>query len=558
MGCCQGNKQDMDQQNEQVKELIEYQQPEYKANILDLNSEVYKVEQIQERNGEADQTQKKETNYSQEIKSAKKEENSQTRSIVQQQEQEKQWAIKQTMFVRINSKKNVSEFYVIKEMLGEGGFGKVYKAVHRQTGMIRAIKLILKSKLNKEDQEKLLEETSILMDIDHPNIVKLYEMFQDENSYYLISEYCDGGELFEKIKFVQILTEKEIASYMKQILSAVSYCHSKGIVHRDLKPENILFDSKSQGATLKIIDFGASAKLKEDEKLNKKIGTPFYVAPEVLNGSYDEKCDIWSLGVVLYILLCGYPPFFGHSEEEVLAKVRKGTYQFDSNDWSRVSMQAKDLIRRMLFYDPSFRIGASDAYQHAWISNNKAKGQVNNLSLKRLQDFDSKNKLKYAILQFITVQVVSNQQKNDLQKIFLDIDRNGDGTVSKEELLAAYLKMYKGDTIAAQHIVEELFPQLDANKSGKVDFSEFISASINRDKTLSKKKIEQSFKLFDLDGNGYITKQEINELFGNEIDEKMWEDILKDCDINQDGMISLNEFITLLESTIQQNSKLKH
>ncbi|CAD8044646.1 unnamed protein product [Paramecium primaurelia] len=556
MGCCQGNPYDMNQVNESVKELTEYQQPEYKANIVDLNNKVKQTEQVQERIPDAEQTPKKETNYSQEMKSGKKEDNQETRSLVQQQGQEKQWIIKQTMFVRINSKKNVSEFYTIKEMIGQGGFGKVYKVVHRQTGMIRAMKLILKSKLKKEDQEKLLEETSILMDIDHPNIVKLYEMYQDDNSYFLISEYCDGGELFEKIKFVQILTEKEIASYMKQILSAVSYCHSKGIVHRDLKPENILFDSKNQGGALKIIDFGASAKLVNDEKLNKRIGTPFYVAPEVLNGSYDEKCDIWSLGVLLYILLCGYPPFFGHSEGEVLAKVRKGTYQFDSNDWSRVSMQAKDLIRRMLFYDPSARISASEAQQHAWISNNKAKGQVNNLSLKRLQDFDSKNKLKYAILQFITVQVVSSQEKDDLLKTFQDIDKNGDGTVSKEELLAAYMKIYKGDTLAAQHIVEELFPQLDANKSGKVDFSEFVTASINRDRTLSKKKIEQSFKLFDLDGNGYITKQEINELFGNEIDEKMWEDILKDCDTNKDGMISLNEFITLLESKIQQNTKI--
>ncbi|CAK75108.1 unnamed protein product (macronuclear) [Paramecium tetraurelia] len=546
----------MNQLNESVKELTEYQQPEYKANIVDLNNQGKQMERVQERIADVEQTPKKETNYSQEMKSGKKDDNQETRSLVQQQGQEKQWIIKQTMFVRINSKKNVSEFYTIKEMIGQGGFGKVYKVVHRQTGMIRAMKLILKSKLKKEDQEKLLEETSILMDIDHPNIVKLYEMYQDDNSYFLISEYCDGGELFEKIKFVLILTEKEIASYMKQILSAVSYCHSKGIVHRDLKPENILFDSKNQGAALKIIDFGASAKLVNDEKLNKRIGTPFYVAPEVLNGSYDEKCDIWSLGVLLYILLCGYPPFFGHSEGEVLAKVRKGTYQFDSNDWSRVSMQAKDLIRRMLFYDPSARINASEAQQHAWISNNKAKGQVNNLSLKRLQDFDSKNKLKYAILQFITVQVVSSQEKDDLLKIFQDIDKNGDGTVSKEELLAAYLKIYKGDALAAQHIVEELFPQLDANKSGKVDFSEFVTASINRDRTLSKKKIEQSFKLFDLDGNGYITKQEINELFGNEIDEKMWEDILKDCDTNKDGMISLNEFITLLESKIQQNPKL--
>lgn len=122
-----------------------------------------------------------------------------------------------------------------------------------------------------------------------------------------------------------------------------------------------------------------------------------------MNANYDEKCDIWSLGVILYILMCGYPPFFGHSEAEVLSKVRKGTYSFDSNDWNKVSIQAKDLIRRMLFYDPSIRISATEAIQHQWITNNRAKGALNNVALKRLQDFDSKNKLKYAILQFITV-----------------------------------------------------------------------------------------------------------------------------------------------------------
>jgi calcium-dependent protein kinase len=116
---------------------------------------------------------------------------------------------------------------------------------------------------------------------------------------------------------------------MKQVLSAIMYCHNRGIVHRDLKPENILFDSKKVGACLKIIDFGASAKLSADVKLSKRIGTPFYVAPEVLAARYDEKCDIWSLGVILYILLCGYPPFFANSEMEVLKKVKMGTYSFD-------------------------------------------------------------------------------------------------------------------------------------------------------------------------------------------------------------------------------------
>ncbi|CAD8074409.1 unnamed protein product [Paramecium primaurelia] len=465
----------------------------------------------------------------------------------------KQWNIKQTMFVRVNSKKNINDSYLIKEMIGQGGFGKVYKVVHKQTGMIRAVKMILKEKMKQEDEERLLEETAILMDIDHPNIVKLYEIFSDKYSYYLVSEYCEGGELFEKIKLVSILTEKEIANFMKQILSAVSYCHQKGIVHRDLKPENILFDQKHSQASIKIIDFGASAKLQNCEKLQKRIGTPFYVAPEVLDANYDEKCDIWSLGVILYILLSGYPPFMGANEQEVLIKVKKGEYSFDPTDWGKVSNSGKDLIRRMLMYNPTNRISAADALNHEWIKNNKAKGQINSLTLSKLQDFDSKNKLKYAIFQFITVQVVTNQEKNDLLRIFQEIDKNGDGTVSKDELYQAYLKIHKGDKLAAETIVEELFPQLDANGSGIVDFSEFITATINKEKSLSRQRIEQSFKLFDLDQNGLITKQELNELFDEEIDEQMWQEILDQCDTDNDGMINLTEFINLLENKISKN-----
>ncbi|CAK91783.1 unnamed protein product (macronuclear) [Paramecium tetraurelia] len=543
-GCCASKSLENQTNSVILKENSEQFQNEFIQSVLNLDANC-SVQKEKEINFPI-----KNTSYTKDITDVEiKQEYMKTSS--------KQWNIKQTMFVRVNSKKNINESYLIKEMIGQGGFGKVYKVVHKQTGMIRAVKMILKEKMKQEDEERLLEETAILMDIDHPNIVKLYEIFSDTYSYYLVSEYCEGGELFQKIKLVSILTEKEIANFMKQILSAVSYCHQKGIVHRDLKPENILFDQKHDQASIKIIDFGASAKLQNCEKLQKRIGTPFYVAPEVLDANYDEKSDIWSLGVILYILLSGYPPFMGTNEQEVLIKVKKGEYSFDPNDWGKVSNTGKDLIRRMLLYNPTNRISAADALNHEWIKNNKAKGQINNLTLSKLQDFDSKNKLKYAIFQFITVQVVTNQEKNDLLKIFQEIDKNGDGTVSKDELYQAYLKIHKGNKLAAETVVEELFPQLDANGSGIVDFSEFITATINKEKSLSRQRIEQSFKLFDLDGNGLITKQELNELFDEEIDEEMWQEILDQCDNDNDGMINLNEFINLLENKISKTPLFK-
>ncbi|KAM3136552.1 hypothetical protein pb186bvf_011355 [Paramecium bursaria] len=538
MGCCQTNPQAQENLSEMLRDPSQH--------IIEFETNVINLDQKQEMVIKKEQTESKELS-----KSSQQDGNIPT------------WSITKTMFVRLNSKKNINESYTIKELIGQGGFGRVYRVIHKSTGLSRAMKVILKEKMKKEDQDKLLEECSIMMEMDHPNIVKLFELYTDETSYFLVSEYCEGGELFEKIKQFQILTEKEIAGYMKQILSAVAYCHSRGVVHRDLKPENILFDGKKENAQIKIIDFGASAKLLNNEKLKKRIGTPFYVAPEVLNANYDEKCDIWSLGVILYILLCGYPPFFGHSEQEVLQKVKKGLYTFDTNDWSKVSIQAKDLIRRMLFFEPQQRIAAKDAYNHHWIIDNKVKGQLNNSALRKLQNFDSKNKLKYAIMQYITLQVISSQEKEEMLKSFQEIDNNGDGTVSKEELFQgtpnlisiAYVKVFKGDKVNAQTLVDELFQQLDANNSGKVDFSEFVTATINREKILSKKKIEQSFKLFDLDGNGYITRIELTELFGGEVDDQMWQQILQECDENHDGQISLPEFIKLIDYKIQKNDK---
>jgi len=174
----------------------------------------------------------------------------------------------------------------------------------------------------------------------------------------LITEYCNGGELFERVKTMNGFTEKIAAFYMKQIISAVVHCHAQNIVHRDLKPENILFDSKKQSANVKVIDFGTSRRFDPSKKLTKTLGTPYYIAPEVLHKNYNEKCDVWSLGVILYIMLCGYPPFNGRNEKEILKRVETGIFSFDPEEWANISTEAKTLINKMLILDPSKRISA--------------------------------------------------------------------------------------------------------------------------------------------------------------------------------------------------------
>lgn len=205
--------------------------------------------------------------------------------------------------------------YQIGQMLGQGAFGEVRKCIHRKTKVIRAVKLIRKDAMTAEEEQSFKDEIAILSKLDHPNILKLYEVFTDDKRYYLVTELCKGGELFDEILNKGYFSEKEAALIIQQILQAVSYCHNLKIVHRDLKPENVLID-KEQGNCIKIIDFGTSIK-HNDQVLTNTHGTSYYIAPEVLLKKYNEKCDVWSIGVILYILLSGKPPFDGNTDNEI-------------------------------------------------------------------------------------------------------------------------------------------------------------------------------------------------------------------------------------------------
>ena len=273
--------------------------------------------------------------------------------------------INKESFVTIN-KGDITVFYEIIKKIGEGAYGKIYKVKNKQSGDIRAMKQIIKSKIT--DMAKFQTEIKILSMVDHPNIVRLFEVIEDDKYFNLIQELCTGGELYKKHQTTQ-LKEKEIAVIFNQIMSAVAYCHEKGIVHRDLKLENILFVSEDPDSPIKVIDFGFSVLFdkkqnsKNDDKKNSdgndikkfglrrmksKVGTLYYISPEIIKGNYDEKCDIWACGVILYILLCGYPPFNGNTDKEVYNLITQVKYDFDKEKWKNISKYARDLIKNML------------------------------------------------------------------------------------------------------------------------------------------------------------------------------------------------------------------
>lgn len=229
----------------------------------------------------------------------------------------------------------LDSYYRLETQLGygtshPGAFGRVFEATHLSSGARRAVKIIPRDKIEEKQLGQMISEVSILKTLDHPHILKVYEVFVESASVSIVSELCTGGELFEKITKLKRFSEQMGSTYMQQILSAVAYCHDRGIVHRDLKPENLLLENPSANALLKVIDFGTSSKVAPGSQLHNVLGTPYYIAPEVLSRKYNEKCDVWSLGVVLYILLSGSPPFTGSSDKEVLRKVHLGYYDFDS------------------------------------------------------------------------------------------------------------------------------------------------------------------------------------------------------------------------------------
>lgn len=383
--------------------------------------------------------------------------------------------------------------------------------------------------------------------MDHPNIIKLYEVYEDNRYIYLIMEECSGGELFdriiERINKKELFTEKQAAVIFKNMMSALCYCHANQICHRDLKPENLLFLNSSEDSPLKVIDFGLSKMFtKEDKKMTTKVGTAYYVSPEVLEGDYDEKCDIWSAGVILYILLTGDPPFNGANDSEIYRKITKKQFTFPSPSWDKISEDVKDLIRNMLC-DPKDRYSAEKVLQHTWVVNQAPHSveSVLSLNVESLKNYKNSNNLKRAVLTFIASRLKDEEIK-DLKDIFMALDKNKDGTLTIEEVKEGVSQL-KDKNVN----VEEVFKSIDTDCSGVINYTEFLAATIDQKTYLKEERLYEAFKAFDKDGSGKISIHEIKSVMsGDEKDFTSLEEQMKLYDTNGDGEIDIQEFIQMM------------
>ena len=285
--------------------------------------------------------------------------------------------------------------------------------------------------------------------------------------------------------------------------------------------------------------------------MTKINGTPYYIAPEVLNEVYDEKCDIWSAGVIFYILLCGYPPFNGETDKDIMKAVKKGEFDFPKEEWDVVSNTAKDLIKKMLTYDPKKRYSALDCLSHDFFKKNESKEKNNNQLAKsafdNMKKFKRDKQFEQATISFIVNQLTTREERNELRKQFTEWDKNGDGVLSKEEILEGYRNAY--GTVDPDE-VDNMIKSVDLDGNGVIDYNEFLNCTMNRDKIISKKNLEYAFKAFDKDGSGAISIDEIMFIFKksvNDVDKSVFEKMIKEADANGDGEIEFDEFKNIME-----------
>ncbi|OMJ81538.1 hypothetical protein SteCoe_17944 [Stentor coeruleus] len=452
---------------------------------------------------------------------------------------------------------NITRDYELGPVLGQGAYGYVRTAVHKLTGQERAIKTVKKEKLTRDMQlhSKFFTEIDILRKIDHPNILRLFEFYEDSKGYHLVTEIIKGGELFEFIVSSGVLSESIAAHFMRQILGAVNYCHQHGIVHRDLKPENLLLEKRSSASILKIIDFGASTLFEGEGVMKIRYGTSYYIAPEVLKNSYNEKCDIWSCGVILYVLLSGRPPFSGKNDDEIMSKVKKGTYNMNSPEWENVSEAGKEFIKKMLQYNPELRYSADQALNDTWfIQSSSSTSLIPPSIINSMKTFHTTGKLQHAVLAFITSQLSSKDETSSLAETFKSIDKNGDGKLSREELLQEFKKTMREEE--AEQEVQRILSLVDMDMNGYIDYSEFLMATMKKESLINKRNLETAFRIFDRDSDGSISASEIKSILGDDVEslDEVWKEIISKVDQDGDGMISIKEFKDMMMKIFESNS----
>ncbi|CAB9500986.1 MAP kinase-activated protein kinase 2 (Fragment) [Seminavis robusta] len=495
--------------------------------------------------------------------------------------------------------------YQLGELLGEGGYGEVYRCCHMESGLERAVKVVFKDPtLPLEERDNQAKEFHILKECDHPNLLHMYELFEDELSFYIVTDIITGGELYDELELCGNFTEEDTQILMNVLLSCINYCHQQGLVHKDLKPENILLEATKDFHSLKIIDFGLAQQLAPpvspphylqpkftdivDDHNSTFEGSKYYLAPECIQGMpTTTKSDIWAIGVIAFVMLGGYAPFDGDTDEQVHRAIVQGYFDFSEETWDDVSEDAKDFVRMLLTYDADARPTAETMLQHPWLApvrndtrNEQQRRASTRASLTDLQSFHSADsKLKQATCAIIASQFLSNHEKEEIDEIFRSLDTSGKGTLTLEDLRRAYQDFFPNDdedgeegecdadttssssssskpqikscTISDEQI-QELIRQVNFSGSGSISYSEFTVATMMEKNLIDDDKLRAAFAYFDKEGTGVITAQNlkdalhIDDSHGSAADAYVTKKIIGQ--VSQSGVIEFEDFKNMMSS----------
>ena len=453
--------------------------------------------------------------------------------------------------------------YKVISKIGEGCYGTVFLAMNLITKQNVAIKKINKIKENEIDDLEVKNEINILRNLDHPNIVKIIEFYSTENAYYIITDYCPSGELFNQIN--NSYNEFQLAVLFYQIFSGLYYLHANNIIHRDLKLENILlseieknYKSNLKYFWIKIIDFGTSKIFSKHRKEKSIVGSSYYIAPEVLNQCYNEKCDTWSVGVILYMLICGKPPFDGEDDFEIIDKIKIGKFDDQNKRLLNSSEEVQDLVHKLLTVNIKKRLSAHEALGHPWFKKFNGKSLYSNISdeeikvyLQRLRHFQINSKFQQMVLAFIVHNINDNDEIKDILKIFRLFNLSDDGKLTKNELYQGLIKYFDENEIREE--IGDIYLMLDGADRGFLEFEEFLRACLDQKKVLSDDNLLYAFNFFDKDYTGKISVEKIKANFiENSVKNEVFENILNEIEHNQDGEIDFLEFKNMMMNNYKE------
>lgn len=438
------------------------------------------------------------------------------------------------------------------KLLGHGQFGYTYAATELSSGEKVAVKIIEKNKmLLPISVEDVKREVKIMQALSgHENVVQFHEAFEDDDYIYIVMELCEGGELLDRILAKKDVhySEKDAAIVVRQMLKVAACCHLNGVVHRDLKPENFLFKSRAENSPLKATDFGLSDFILPGRKFRDIVGSAYYVAPEVLRRNSGPESDVWSIGVITYILLCGRRPFWDKTEDGVFKEVLKKKPDFQEKPWPSLSSSAKDFARKLLVKDPKARLTAAQALSHPWVREG---GEATDIPLDISVLSNMREFVKYSRLKQIALRALaSTLDKDEIAHLrdqfnMIDVDRNGNITL--EEIRQALEKDRPWNLM--DNKVMEILQAMDSNRDGLVDFEEFVAAALHvhqleeLDVVKWNQRTLTAFQMFDMDKDGFITPEELKVYTGLK---GSIEHLLDEADTDKDGRISLPEFQKLL------------